>query len=82
MATLILWRPLTFWDEEQIQEIKFIEQKSKIKGDSEIQELVKEYKELEYEIEILQSESEDKYSEILLRAWKYWISKNELFRVI
>jgi len=82
MPTLILWRPLTFWDEEQIKEIKRREVQDKLMKDDEFKTTVSEYRDIEREKDELENELDNKWSELLVIAWKYWVWNDQLYRFI
>lgn len=80
MGTLVLWRPLTFWDEAQIEEIKKQELKFKINSDDKFKNLISEYREIENKINELEDERESKWAEMEILWKKYWINKNDLWK--
>ena len=82
MTTMILWRPLTFWDEAQIEFIKDNDIKIKLESDKEFINIRNESRELDNKIESLETERDKLYSELEVIGKKYWIKKNSLYKFI
>ena len=82
MTTMLLWRPLTFWDDEQIEFIKDNDIKIKLESDKEFINIRSESRELDRKIEELESERDELYSELEVIAKKHWIEKNSLYKFI
>lgn len=82
MWTLVLWRPLVFWDIEQIEEIKKQEIKDKLEKDDDFIEKKKRYNILEKQIYQLQDEQNWIDFELKQIAKKYWVSEKQLYKFI
>ncbi len=82
MTILVLWKPLTFWDEEQINFIKEEEIKNKLKNDKDFYQKRSEYYDKQNEIDELENEQEDIYEEMVKMWKKYWITRDELYKYI
>ena len=83
MTTLILWKPLTFWDEEQIEYLRKQEIKLKIQEDKEFNNLRSEYHDKQSEIDELELEQENLYAQMSkIAVKKYWINKKDLWLII
>lgn len=82
MTTFVLWRPLTFGDEEQINFIKEEEIKNKLKNDKEFYQKRTEYYDKQNEIDELEREQEEIYEEMFELGKKYWVTRGELHKYI
>lgn len=82
MTTFVLWRPLTFGDEEQINFIKEEEIKNKLKNDKEFYQKRTEYYDKQNEIDELEWEQEEIYEEMFELGKKYWVTRGELHKYI
>jgi len=82
MWTLVLWRPLVFWDIDQIEEIKKQEIKDKLKKDDDFIEKKKRYNILEKQIYQLQDEQNWIDFDLKQIAKKYWVSEKEFYKFI
>lgn len=77
---MVLWRPLTFGDEEQINHIKREENKAKLSSDSDFKDKLAEYRRVQSEIEELEQEAEEIYSELVGIGLNYGIQENEIYQ--
>ena len=79
----ILWRPLTFWDEEQIKEIKKQWARADLNNIDWLTAKKNEYHSLQRKLEEIENEIDETYIELKDLAdpilKKYDISKNDLF---
>lgn len=82
MWILVLWRPLVFWDIEQIEEIKKQEIKDKLKKDIDFNRKISKYNDLQNEIDEIERDQEDIYEELIEIAKKYWVSEKEFYKFI
>ena len=82
MTTLILWRHLTFWDEEQINFINIEKLKQKLNKDNDFTWKLAEYHKKNREVEELESEAEDLYTELFKIASKCWVSRDVMYKFI
>lgn len=78
---LICWRPLVFWDEEQIKQIEIDKNLDKVRNDDDFKDLVSQYRKVESKIDELTSESESIYCEIKNICGKKWIPRDMIWRL-
>lgn len=82
MPTLILWRPLTFWDEEQINFIKENENRAQLTKNSEYLSLKKDYTDKQIEKDKLEEEIDDLYNQLADICVGMWINRNDARKYI
>lgn len=82
MTTRILWRPLTFGDDAQIEFIKDNDIRIKLESDTEFIRIRNESRELDFQIEKLESERDELYSKLEVIGKKYQIKKKSLYKFI
>lgn len=76
MSTILLWRPLTFWDEEQILEIKKQWIVWIIQEDVDISDYQKEIRSLQSKVEDMESMIDNYYRDLESEVKNvYWSNK-------
>ena len=78
----VLWRPLTFWDVEQIEYIRKRDVQAKLKSDWDIVKLKRRFDSIQGEVDELENEQEDIWLEMVEKAKEYWVKESELHNYI